>query len=286
MADRDMRFREQSHDTQNPALFIVLGHQRTGSTLLADRLNSHPRICCHDEVFLPWAYSGPSLTKWLRTAGRSQWLKVIPSVRLSFLNSLSDSRQTSGYVDAVGFKVMYNQLSLWPKLTYLMPMTTRVLRDPALHSWLKNNHVLVVHILRKNRLKILVSHELAAQSGRFHSRDAGAGDRRVFIPLRGLKARLWRIELAERAARHSIKGLPTIEIIYESYTSTSGPEDETRLCAALGQAAPTGGLSSPLSKVSTDNLCDIVSNYDQVASHLRGTRFECFLAESPGIRSG
>jgi LPS sulfotransferase NodH len=274
---RHKAFSIQGQGSQTPTFFIVFGHQRTGSTLIASRLNSHPRICCYDEVFLPWAYSGPSLKKWLQDRSRPQWLKVLPGVRLSFLKSLSDSSQTPDGVSAVGFKVMYNQLSLWPKLTYLLPMTSRVLRDPALHAWLASNRVLVVHTLRDNRLKILVSHELAARSGRFHSRDADVGDGKVFIPLRGLKVRLRRIELAERAARRSIMRLPAIEINYESYTSTSGPLDDARICGALGQPVPHDGLSSPLSKVSSDNLRDTIANYGQVAAYLSGTRYERFL---------
>lgn len=263
--------------SQRPVLFIVFGHQRTGSTLLAGRLNSHPRICCHEEVFLPWVDSSPSLREWLEARNLPQWLRVVPSVRTSFLASLFDVNNISSNVGALGFKVMYNQMSLWPKFAYLMPDATKLLQDPALRSWLRANRVLVVHTLRRNHLKILVSHQLAAQSGRFHSRSASAGDRKVFISLRSLKPRLHRIRLAERAARNSIAGLSTIEIWYESYTGIGRAQDDARLCDALGQPVPPGGLTSPLRKLSSDNLRDTIANYEQVAAHLSGTRFEHFL---------
>lgn len=266
-----------SEGSQRPALFIVFGHQRTGSTLVASRLNSHPRIRCHEEVFLPWVNSGPSVRKWLEVRSLPQWLRVVPRVRTSFLASLFDIDNISGDIGAIGFKIMYNQMSLWPKFAYLMPRATRLLQDPAIRNWLKANNVLVFHTLRRNHLKILVSHELAAQSGRFHSRDAPVADRKVFIPLRSLKPRLRRIQLAERAARNSIVGLPTIEIWYESYTGIDGAQDDVRLCGALGQSVPMGGLTSPLRKLSSDNLRDTIANYEQVAAHLSGTRFECFL---------
>ena len=265
-----------------PVSFIVLGHQRTGSTLVASKLNSHPRICCYEEVFLPWVDTGPSLREWLQVRNLPQCLRVVPGVRTSFLNWLFDCSNMPSDIGAIGFKLMYNQFSLWPKFSYLMPMAGQVLKDPALQSWLRSTKVLVIHTLRRNRLKTLVSHELAAQSGRFHSRDPHGGDtpvrdRKVFIPLRGLKARLHRIGAAERAARNSIVGLPSIEIWYESYVSASGAQDDARLCAALGQYIPAGGLTSPLRKVASDNLHDSIANYEQVAAHLSGTRFECFL---------
>lgn len=271
------RQRAAGERSPRPVLFIVFGHQRTGSTLLASRLNSHPRICCHEEVFLPWVDSGPSVREWLEVRNLPQWLRVMPTVRTSFLASLFEGTSTPDSIGAVGFKVMYNQMSLWPKLAYLIPKAAQLLQDPALRSWLKTNRVLVVHTLRRNHLKILVSHELAAQSGRFHSRNAPVADRKVFISLRSLKPRLRRIQLAERAARNSIIGLPTIEIWYENYTGLEGAQDDARLCNALGQPIPVGGLNSPLRKLSSDDLRDTIANYEQVAAHLSGTRFECFL---------
>jgi LPS sulfotransferase NodH len=183
----------------------------------------------------------------------------------------------SNDVGAIGVKVMYNQMSLWPKLAYLAPEAGQLFQDRALRRWLSVNQAVIVHVLRRNRLKVLVSHELAAQSGRFHSRDPAAGCHSVLIPLRGLKARLRRIEVAERVARDSIVGLPTIEIQYEDYISDGGAELDASLCAALGQSLPEEGLSSPLSKVSSDDLRETVANYDQVAARLSGTAFERFL---------
>ena len=199
-------------------------------------------------------------------------------MRTSFLNAKFDINGLPHDVGAIGFKVMYNQMSLWPTFAYLAPRAGKVLQDRSLRRWLSVNQVVIVHTLRRNRLKVLVSHKLAGQSGRFHSRDPVAGNHSVLIPLRGLKARLRRIETAERVARATILGLPTIEILYEDYISTGGADQDAHLCAALGQTAQKGGLSSSLSKVSSDDLRDTVANYDQVAAYLSGTRFERFLA--------
>jgi LPS sulfotransferase NodH len=263
---------------RRPALFIVFGHQRTGSTLLASRLNSHPRIRCHEEVFLPWVDSDPSLREWLRERHLAQALRILPGVRATFLGSLSDASALPSDIGAVGFKVMYNQLSVWPTVSYLVPTAGQVLQDPALRGWLRANRVLVVHTLRRNHLKVVVSHKLAGQSRRFHSRDASTECNQVLIPLPGLKMRLRRLEIAEKTARNSIAGLPSVEIWYEDYVAFSAHEDDARVCAALGLSVPVGGLKSALSKVSSDNLRETVTNYDQVAAHLSGTRFERFLS--------
>jgi LPS sulfotransferase NodH len=264
-------------DDRRPALFVVFGHQRTGSTLLASKLNSHPRICCYEEVFLPWVDSDPSLREWLRERHLAQALRVLPSIRATFLASLSDASTLPRDIGAVGFKIMYNQLSVSPTVSYLVPTAGQMLQDPALRGWLRANRVLVVHTLRRNHLKVVVSHKLADQSRRFHSRDASTECSQVLIPLTGLKMRLRRLEIAEKVARNSIAGLPSVEIWYEDYVTFSAHEDDARVCAALGLSIPSGGLTSALSKVSSDNLRETVTNYEQVAAHLSGTRFERFL---------
>ncbi len=246
--------------------------------MLASKLNSHPRICCREEVFLPWVDSNPSLREWLKERHLAQGLRVLPNIRAAFLASLSDVDTLPSDIDAIGFKVMYNQLSVWPKLGYLVPPAGRLLQDPALRRWLKANRVLIVHTLRRNHLKVIVSHKLAEKSQRFHSRDTSAEGGKVVISLPGLKMRLRRLELAERAARNSIAGLPSVEIWYEDYATASAREDDARVCAALGLSVPAGGLTSPLSKVSSDDLRETVINYEQVAAHLSGTPFERFLS--------
>lgn len=264
-------------DANHPVFFIVFGNQRTGSTLVANRLNSHSCITCYEEVFLPWVDSEPSLRDWLDNNNRGQWERGMPGVRIAFLNSLLTPSVIPAHVRAVGFKVMYNQMSLWPKFAYLAPRAGQLLQDRPLRRWLRSNRVIIIHTLRRNRLKILVSHELAGQTGRFHSRDPASRESSVVVPVRGLQARLRRIEAAERAARHSIRGMPTIEVFYEDYAGAQACEQDVRLCAALGQDLPEAGLSSSLTKVSSDDLRRTIRNYDEVAAKLSGTRFERFL---------
>ena len=260
-----------------PKLFIVFGNQRTGSTLVASRLNSHPNIVCYEEVLLPWVNSSPCLRDWLTARNRPQWLRAVPGVRKSFLDDLMIVQSPRDLAGAIGFKLMYNQASLWPKIAYLAPQAGTVFKDHALQQWIIANKVIILHTRRRNRLKALVSHQLAAQSGRFHSREPDVSCRSVVISVRGLKARLGRIEAAERVACRAIRGLPAVDIFYEDYASLAREETDSQLCAALGQVLPEGGLSTPLSKIASDDLRVTVKNYDQVATVLSGTRFERFL---------
>ena len=271
------RYASARHPRQ-PVFFIIFGHQRTGSTLLASRLDSHPGIRCYEEIFLPSVDSSPSMREWLETKRLPQCARAVPSTRASFLSWLFSASNLGADVGAVGFKVMYDQIALWSRPAFLLPVASRFQQDPALRRWIEDNRVLIIHILRRNHLKILASQKLAAQTGRFHSRNPTGPDMKVVLSLQGLKLRLRRIELAERAARRYIFGLPTIEIYYEDYTSGGAGEADVAICTALGQDLPAGGLSSPLTKLTSDNLYDTVANYDAVAAHLSGTRYERFLS--------
>jgi LPS sulfotransferase NodH len=261
-----------------PRLFVIFGGQRTGSTLMRTRLNSHPHIVCHGEVLLPTVPREPSLRGWLAERGYPKHARVVPAVRHSFLESLVVGRQEHD-VKALGLKLMYDQISLVPMISYNVPPVGRILHDVGMLRWLRDHDALIIHTLRRNHLKTVVSLARAAHTKEYHrGRESGPPDGvQITLPLLGLKARLNRIDLAERVARDAIKEMPTIEVWYEDYVGSQRGDVEKRICAELGQNVPAGGLQSPLVKVSSDNLREAISNYDEVAALLTGTRFEVFL---------
>jgi LPS sulfotransferase NodH len=249
---------------------------------MATRLNSHPHIVCHEEVLLPTLAAEPSLSGWLAERGYPRYARAFPAVRRSFLDWLV-ADQLDHDVKAIGLKLMYDQISLVPKISYNLPPVGRILHDVGMLQWLRDHNALIIHTLRRNHLKTVVSHARAAHTNEFHRRgeSQSPSDVQIALPLRGLKARLNRIELAERVARDAIKGMPSIEVWYDDYVGSQRLEVEKRICAELGQNVPVGGLQSPLIKVSSDNLRDAISNYDEVAALLSGTRFEVFLESLP-----
>lgn len=243
------------------------------------RLNSHPRIVCHGEVLLPTVPREPSLRGWLAERGYPKYARVVPAVRHSFLDWLVAS-QPEHHVEALGLKLMYDQISLVPMISYNVPPAGKILHDAGLLRWLRDHDVLIIHTLRRNHLKTVVSLARAAHTQEYHRRSGArpaASGAQIALPLRGLKARLNRIDLAERVARDAINEMPTIEVWYEDYVGSQRVDVEKRICAELGQDVPDGGLHSPLVKVSSDNLREAISNYDEVAALLSGTRFEVFL---------
>jgi LPS sulfotransferase NodH len=245
---------------------------------MATRLNSHPHIVCHGEVLLPAVPREPSLRGWLAERGYPRYARAVPALRRSFLDWVVAGQQEHD-VKAIGLKLMYDQISLVPKISYNVPPVGRILHDVGMLRWLRDHDALIIHTLRRNHLKTVVSHARAAHTSEYHRRgeSQSPGGVQIALPLRGLKARLNRIDLAERVARGAIKGMPTVEVWYEDYVGSQRVDVEKRICAELGQDVPVGGLQSALVKVSSDNLREAISNYDEVAALLAGTRFEVFL---------
>ena len=276
------RFLLERSQQRQPALqrpiFVVFGTQRSGSTLVASRLNSHPRVVCHEEVLLPGVDSGPSLTDWMLAKRYPPWLRAVPSVRRAFLDSLVSSDPGID-IGAIGMKIMYDQISLWPKLSYVLPRAGKVCHDAGLLRWMENQQVIIVHTLRRNHLKMIISHALAARTGKFHSRNSvqAMTGSRISLPLRGLTMRLRRIEIAEEVARDAIRNLRSFEVWYEDYVGRERHSIEARLCSAIGLRVPDSGLRSPLTKVTSDELMSTITNYSEVVRCLSGTRFERFL---------
>lgn len=268
-----------------PRLFVVFGGQRTGSTLVRTRLNSHPHIVCYGEVLLPAVPWEPSFRSWLAERGYPKYFRAVPTVRRSFLDWLvagqqeHDAGKHERDVQAIGLKLMYDQISLVPKISYNAPPAGKLLHDVGMLRWLRDRDALIIHTLRRNHLKTVVSLARASQTQEYHRRSEAPspGGVQIALPLRGLKARLSRIDLAERVARDAIKEMTSIEVWYEDYVGSQRADVEKLICAELGQDVPVGGLQSPLVKVSSDNLREAISNYDEVAGLLAGTRFEVFL---------
>lgn len=75
--------------------------------------------------------------------------------------------------------------------------------------------------------------------------------------------------------RSRLSHLKYIEVTYEGLVANKAHELD-RLLEFLGVGVVTG-LSSDLVKVNSDNMSDVVENYDEVVEALTGTKYEQFL---------
>jgi len=137
-------------DSTNYVRFIILSGPRTGSHMLAQALNSSPRITCFGEVFNPMRdFIQFNVEGYDNFSARDLSLRERDPIR--FLEERIFCPHP-GEVCAVGFKLHYGQFGAFPGLLQ------RLVEDKGIR---------VLHLGRQNLLRMLVSLKVARATGVF-----------------------------------------------------------------------------------------------------------------------
>jgi LPS sulfotransferase NodH len=272
---------------------VLLTTQRSGSTFVRLWLDSHPHVRCHSEIFFREypaadgfkAYCEASIIRnaLYRTVGNRKYSRSSRNLPVRwlierFLYALyHDPSFSAPWTDmttnawqeykprsdanpekVVGFQLMYDQL-----------------RDyDALQGWLARHEVTIIHLVRENALKLLVSRTVAKQTGQFHfARTA----QRPQIPLDPQKTlvELQKIVAKRESMRQQFKGHPYLEITYEKFFAGDAHEQE-RILHFLGLKNAAMQAPGFLEKLNPDSVRQVIENYDEIAAALRDTPYAEF----------
>ena len=244
--------------------FVILGTQRTGTTLLATCLNNHPDVVCLGEVFKKFK---PKSRVDVNDSGYLFYREATALRQVAHL--LCRGWLIARYLDelysrkgaaAVGFKLMFNHLR----------------QSGAIRRYLQRQKPKAVNVYRRNVLKTLVSNEVARATGVYHA-TATVSHTKVILPIETLLPRLQRLEDEKECwVRLLGDSLPLIRVAYEDFVSHRSEESE-KLLKFLGLRHHD--LQSDLRKVNPDRLEDVIGNYDEVRAALTGTSFAQWLGE-------
>jgi LPS sulfotransferase NodH len=240
--------------------FVVLSTQRSGSTWVVDMLTSNPRVIAYSELFMHGGEGTPQwgqeqdLPYW-QTYSRDKHRVAKPYWLWHYLGEAFEERPD---VDAVGFKLMYSQL-------------TRISRPLMPMLWLKR--VRIIHLIRRNALDVVLSKEAgAAREGKLHARDGDDVEAvRLNLDTDSLLRRMTLHERAIAGARVRFKkvGLPYTEVVYEDLAA-----DESGFASLfefLGvESAP---VNSSLQKLNPSSHEELIENYGEVRDALAETEF-------------
>lgn len=245
-------------------MFVIISPQRSGSAYLCTMLDSCSQIRCFWECFLPKGREDFQFATYLQSAGSSikTFFKLPPHLRKVRLERYFKDvvyRPKSGILIS-GFKFMYDQTSVFPDAL----------------QWLQNNNVKVIHLIRRNSLKQFLSWEIRSRRRVSHSY-VPLKPVQVHVDCKNLMDRLSEMEKQKRRFKALLpSAFDCIEVYYEDLTENLS-DQLGRLSTFL--EVQVKEVSSPLVKLNSNQVEELVSNYEELASSLANTEFESLLVD-------
>lgn len=244
--------------------FLIAGLRRTGTGLIRTTLNDHPQIHCAGELFNFGSRinrrRGMKCSEGYRQfIGRSHSRHLIDLANRKYLvNEFLEQYYQSHTDTASGFKLQSTQLR----------------RFPMVIEWLKQNDCKVIQVVRRNILKTLVSRSAKRVSGESHVRTR-TKKTNVHLEEESLIRHLERIEQRNNGWVELCEGMPYLTVYYEDFVENQ--VEELKPILDFLEVEHRSELSSKFVKGNSDNLCEIIDNYDRVAEILAGTPYEKYL---------
>jgi LPS sulfotransferase NodH len=149
-----------------PSLFIVIGAQRTGTTLLREILNTSPDLGVLGEIMTP----SPAPAHWDNFWRQNTSPGACPHARLDqyFTHVIERVRNHWSHnakcrARAIGVDIKYNQL--WR----LVPGAKEGDMPEDVFAYLAARNILIIHAVRENVIHCAVSTMIAMQRGTWHN---------------------------------------------------------------------------------------------------------------------
>lgn len=275
--------------------FVIISHGRTGSTALMNWLNNLDTVRCHGEVFIRNNYydadgfryfcnqsvlSKFSYNTFLNPRYARYNVNIVQDHLISrYLDSLISNKNHSGqwmslkdrgcFIEnhkfeiekGVGFKLGYGALRGYA----------------GVRKWVKNNGSKIIYLTRKNRVKKILSWEVASKTGLFHSKKETNFNTLISVDLGDFLARLYTDKELSNLIGKIINKLskPILTISYEDLFINDPKKvcDEVNSFLELDENMFDKSDLSYTKKVNHENIEKIVINYSELYEKLKGTEF-------------
>jgi LPS sulfotransferase NodH len=266
---------------------LLLSRQRSGSHFVKSYIETRfAGITCSGEVLekpldaqapvLPAHPEIPRFWTWYAREAIAGGISTAPDERISafefYLNNLAWKSKPNELV----FDVKYNcahSLSGYEDTDHGSTDFT---------AFIKSRNIPVLHLMRGNILKTLVSHQLAHRTGIWHR--ASERSASEVLPKIELNAQetLRAIAQSDRLTqdyRHHFRGYPGYEeVVYEDLVREQKDASVTPCLDAVARFLGRDPVASALSeiwckKTTPDDPAEVVENWDEIVRVLRGTKY-------------
>lgn len=234
----------------NRTRFLVLGAPRTGTSLMIETLDAHPQIRCYGGVF----NRGSQGALDPDADDIAHWIEKLFNSDARLDQPQTQRPEPPEGPQAVGFKVHYEQ---W--------------RDRRAREVLRAlPHLKIVHVVRDDVLRTLISAKAAAARKSYQSREKPAGPPApVHIDREELEAAAH--DYAESRARFEkdFGAHARLEIEYQAWRSHRVAL--LRRVQSFVGVPVRDDLSTDLVKTGTSSLKEALSNFEALRKEVRGT---------------
>ncbi len=234
----------------NRTPFLVLGAPRTGTSLMIETLDAHPQIRCYGGVF----NRGSRGALDPDAEDVAHWIEQLFSSKARLDQPQTQRPEAPEGPQAVGFKVHYEQ---W--------MGRR-----AREVLLKLPDLRIVHVVRDDVLRTLISAKVAAARASYQSRQAPAGPPApVHIDREELELAEHNYAASRRRFEQDFEAHPRLEVEYQAWRQDR-VELLRRVQSFIGVPI-RDDLSTDLVKTGTASLEEALSNFEALRNDVRGT---------------
>lgn len=171
-------------------------------------------------------------------------------------------QKESRNIKAVGFKLFYEHLT----------------RDEW-EKFLSHKYLRVIHLTRENRLRTIVSLDIAFKTDQWglsaNDKNKELVEKRIILDTSTLFDRLDQIHDCEKFTRDRFKDNNILEVVYEKLTSKPGETFED-----IGEYLGVDDIDISkitLTKQNPENLEHLIVNYDEVYELLKNTKYAAHL---------
>jgi len=275
---------------------LLLSTQRSGSHLLKSFIESRfPTVICSGELLeepVAFARQFPTLSShpefphfwlWYELEAAARAISVAPDKRIeafeAYLSKLYALVQPRDLVIDAKYNSIRSLSGYWDTDSGSNDFT----------SFIISRKIPVLHLIRKNILRVIVSKKLAELTGIWHRTKERSADEllpKVWLDPHGVVVDIRYALQLTQDYRNRLSGYPDYEeIVYEDFIRTQNfphPGSHLRtLVHFLGRrAGATGDGSLPFKKTTPDDPSEVVENWDDVLRAVRATEY-AWMAQTP-----
>lgn len=271
--------RNRSTDTMSKSrdLIFIVGRQRSGTTVLRNLFVSHGALDA-DEIFHGTLNHKYRFYEFVHQAVQRDKSLIYPIHHHGLFAKYIDFLRSESKGAPIALDVKYFAFNLLSTSYNLQPP------KPFLTEFIKHHGGNVLHLVRRNKLRIYLSERVSQKTGVWSvtsKRDIPENRSGIQINLDHMIAALEQLELQTTKAEKIMGTLPEAQTLYyEDLFDTHGnfrPAIGTLLTQIMGPRWID--LRPTTVRMNTEPLSELIQNFAAVRKRLKGTRYEWMLHE-------